>query len=357
MTNTYAETGLSTASAPLFSIDRSSINEVSVSGIISVVEGSGSHQTQSLLAHGDVSYRLWSRSLLKPWQLLSHLDELTINYSWLKPEHFALMMASHSCESVHLKLLEEIEALGGISRNRLGCPATYPISHEMKVQLKERGQEPQSIYHNCSGKHFGYLLALKAQGMEEINYLERDGQHFQPLKSILSSVNSRDEDSFDVTCDGCQLPNYALTPMEMARMYLGLVCGESTQHPLTAKLGYLSEIMRQHPRIVSGSERLDFRLMSAGLTETNVPVIAKEGADGLIGIGIGACSQYKNGLGILVKLASGTDSRHTESIARELLRQLGLLKEKPASRLVGPPVRTEHLKTNFHFQLALAKAR
>jgi L-asparaginase II len=276
------------------------------------------------------------------------------NYSWLRPEHFALMMASHSCEQAHLTLLEEIEALGGISRDRLGCPATYPISHEMKVQLKGRGAEPQSIYHNCSGKHFGYLLALKAQGKEQINYLDRQAEHFHPLKSILSSITGRAEDSFDVTTDGCQLPNYALTPLEMASMYLALVCGHSTAQPRTAKLAYLSQLMREYPKIVSGSERLDGRLMSGRLTDPGVPVIAKEGADGLIGIGIGACGQYKNGLGILIKLASGTDSRHTEAITRELLRQLGLLQEKPAASAVGPAVRTDHLKTNFHFQLALA---
>ncbi len=96
--------------------------------------------------------------------------------------------------------------------------------------------------------------------------------------------------------------------------------------------------------------------MAGALTQEGVPVIAKEGADGLLGIGIGACPQYKNGLGILIRLASGTDSRHTEVIARELLRQLGLLKEKPPRATVGPPVRTDHLKTDFHFQLALAKA-
>ncbi|MFN8554968.1 MAG: asparaginase [Candidatus Obscuribacterales bacterium] len=340
----------------LYTIERSGITEVQVYGIISVVEGTASGDTRSLLSHGDVNYMLWSRSLLKPWQLLSHFKEVVDNYPQLSESHLTLMMSSHSAEAAHLKLLDEIMKIGGVSDHLLRCPATYPLANEMRIALKVEGKPPSSLYHNCSGKHFGYLLALKATGKDLESYADPTGEHFQPLKELLSDMTHRPLDDFNfATTDGCQLPNFALTPKEMAAAYLKLACGYDSSNQRVLQLSELGELMRGHPQVIGGVERFDSRLMSGLFANVDeVPLVAKEGADGLLGIGIAPNKKYPHGLGILVKLSSGNETRHMQALVKELFRQLDLLKHKRDKAHIGPPVRKDHIKSNFDFEISVS---
>lgn len=322
---------------PLYTIERSGITEVSVYGIVSVVEGTASRDVRQLLEFGDVNYMLWSRSLLKPWQLLSHFQELIDHYPALTDEHLTLMLSSHSAEAPHLKLLNEILAIGAVSDHFLKCPATFPLSNEMRIALKEQGEIPRSTYHNCSGKHSGYLLSMKTEGLDLDDYLNPEGAQFVVLKELLCNLTGRSVQTFGATTDGCQLPNYGLTPYEMAKFYQGLACGIETSDKRTAQLKTLADLMRDHPFIVGGSDRFDSRLMNGKYTNLDeVPLVAKEGADGLLGIGIGRCRRFENGLGILIKLSSGNDTKHMETIVQEVLRQLGLLVPKPEKPVQVP---------------------
>lgn len=343
---------------PLYTIERSGITEVQVYGIISVVEGTASGDTRSLLTYGDVNYMLWSRSLLKPWQLLSHFKEVVDNYPQLNESHLTLMMSSHSAEAAHLKLLDEIMSIGAVSDDLLRCPATYPLANEMRIALKLEGKPPSSLYHNCSGKHFGYLLALKAAGHDLLSYTNPDAAHFLPLRELLSDLTHRPISDFEfATTDGCQLPNFALTSREMATAYLRLACGYSSSNTRAAQLPELGELMRAHPQVVGGVERFDSRLMSGLFANVDeVPLVAKEGADGLLGIGIAPNKKYPHGLGILVKLSSGNDTRHMQALVKELFRQLDLLKHKRDKAHIGPPVRKDHIKSNFNFEISVSSA-
>lgn len=343
---------------PLYTIERSGITEVEVHGIISVVEGTAGGDIRTLLSYGDVNYMLWSRSLLKPWQLLSHFKEVVDNYSQLNESHLTLMMSSHSAEAVHLKLLGEIMKIGNVSDHLLRCPATYPLANEMRIALKSEGKPPSSLYHNCSGKHFGYLLALKATGHELESYAEPGGEHFQPLKELLADLTCRPIEDFDfATTDGCQLPNYCLSPREMASAYLRLACGYKSSNQRAVQLTELGELMRAHPQVIGGVERFDSRLMSGLFANVEeVPLVAKEGADGLLGIGIAPNKKYPHGLGILVKLSSGNDTRHMQALVKELFKQLDLLKHKRDKAHVGPPVRKDHIKSNFNFEVTVSSA-
>ena len=74
--------------------------------------------------------------------------------------------------------------------------------------------------------------------------------------------------------------------------------------------------------------------------------IAKEGADGLLGVSI-VSNKFPNGLGICIKLSSGFDNKHMELILREILQQLELA---PPKKKEAQDVRVDHIKTHFHFQ-------
>ncbi|MDP3508202.1 MAG: asparaginase [Candidatus Melainabacteria bacterium] len=351
---------------PLFTIERSGRKEVTVYGIICLVTGiESSSKVQSiatvkpLVQLGDINYQVWSRSVLKPWQLLQHLPILKRHFPQLKSEHLALFMASHSAEPRHLELLEEIVAITGANEADLKCPPAAPMSSETKSLIGVGEEKARRRFHNCSGKHIGYLSAIKASGGDPEKYLQADQPQHVRLRKVLSALIKRSEESLLSTTDGCQLPNYALSVFEMAYLYQSLlsktaVAFDDSQIEECAEYYHeLGQLILAHPRAISGEGRVDFRLITQDLFGAcEVPIVAKEGADGLLGVGIGSCEKYPHGLGLCIKLSSGFDNRHMELILREVLKKLKLIGPRPEKRRTPREIKIDHIKTYFHFDVS-----
>jgi L-asparaginase II len=337
---------------PLFTIERSGKPEVSVYGIISVLDGLG----KPILALGDVNYELWSRSCLKPWQLLGHYLQLKDAYPGLSDAHFALMESSHNGEPFHLEHLREIMAIGQVGEELLKCPACHSWHALSRAEQKRKGEPESSLLNGCSGKHFGLIMAMKARGQDVSDYINPYGEQFLPLKQMLACLLGRASLEFATTVDGCRLPNYALSVKELSWLYSNLVNGVSKKvfedanpelRPALAKLAELGELMRRFPALVGGTDRLDSRLIQGALTDDpSLEIVAKEGADGLLCVGVGASKAYPAGLGIAIKISSGYEVHHLESIAKNVLEQLGL---RSSAARIDPANR--HIATKFHFQL------
>lgn len=337
---------------PLFTIERSGRYEVTVSGIVSVLDGRG----QTLLAVGDVDYQLWSRSCLKPWQLLGHYRFLKEAYPALKPQHLALMESSHNGERIHLDCLKEIMEIGGVDDSLLQCPAGLSMAPDTRSEEKKRGEKPRSLYNGCSGKHFGFLMAIKAAGGDMSDYLNPLADHFLPLRNVLAFLLGRSSNEFATTIDGCRLPNYALSAREIASLYCGLLRSDSAGgienappavRPLLDGLPEVGALMVRYPELIGGTDRLDTKLIKRELTDDqDVSLVAKEGAEGLLAVGLSASKAYPHGLGILIKVASGYEVRHFQIIIKALLEQLGL-RTAPAEI----DERNKHIKTEFHFRI------
>ncbi|HEY9773342.1 MAG TPA: asparaginase [Planktothrix sp.] len=348
---------------PIYSVERSGVPELTIAGLVCVVEGDGESSAYPRLTLGDMSMRLWPRSLLKPWQLLSHLPELYRSYPALEPEHVALMMASHSAEPKHLELLHQIMEIGQAREEWLKCPPALPQHANTRARMKLEGVEPRRLYHNCSGKHFGYLMAIKAAGGDVDSYLNFAGEQHLPLKEMLGYLLGR-QDELPVTTDGCQLPNYGLTVLEMATLYQGLA-NRTNSHPgkdeISERLALypqLRSLMAAYPQVIGGSERLDSTIMSGDWHLNGNPMlIAKEGADGLLAIGVGACEKYPHGLGILIKVSTGFEKAQMALIAKEIFAQLGLCQHP--STTPAHPLGTggDHIRINFHFSVEPGKTK
>lgn len=360
---------------PLYTIERGEKTEVTVYGIISVVVRKAltnkeqehaslgepfalplEDRYQKLVGVGDDNFTLWTRSLLKPWQLLSHIEILKAAYPALKEEHYALFMASHSGEPMHIEALEEIIKITSIEESMLACPPATPVSSESKALMKERAEKPRRRYHNCSGKHAGYLAALKAVDQEAYgNYIKSNHQHHNDLINILSTFTGRSKESFVATTDGCQLPNYALSTFEIACIYESLFGFRRYKESLPSQWqawGELGSIMNHYPRHLSGLGRVDYKVMTGELFPGQTfTAAAKEGADGLLGVSI-VSDQYPNGLAICIKLSSGFENKHMEILLKELLRQLHLLPPKGETKTdAAGGIKVDHIKTHFHFQV------
>lgn len=295
--------------APVLNIRRGSLAEVTVYGIVTALIP----EKDILLSVGESDNRLWSRSLLKPWQLLVNLPRIKTRYPALSGRHWAVMAGSHQGDPAQLQVLEELDALAGEAA--LQCPACYPMGAQNARQLQDQGCPPSVLYHPCSGKHLAHRLAWP----DEPDYLDTAHPAYAELRHILSQWLRRQSVSFEGGIDSCGMPNMALSAEEMACLYAWLA--GSTDEPAPE----IREAMQAFPELVGGEGRLDTRLMRGELTDApDLSIVAKEGADGLLGIGVAPCEKYPDGLGMLVKLAEGYNPAHLEAIAVQLLYHLGL---------------------------------
>ena len=103
------------------------------------------------------------------------------------------------------------------------------------------------------------------------------------------------------------------------------------------------DAMVQHPDLIGGFNRLDSTIIKAG----NGQVIAKEGADGLLGLGI-IHPDYPNGLGVVIKIAHGWNAQATWYVARAVLGVLDMiflqaLRVAPSEGLVSGIVPEQYL--------------
>ncbi len=303
--------------------------EITVHGLLAVWTGDNKPIEASV---GDVQQPIWARSLLKPVQLLCQLPFIQEKFPRLKAHHYAVMMASHNGDGAQVGVLEEILDIALINENFLDCPTTYPLSQHHTYEMKRRGQGDRPIYHPCSGKHLGMLLGLQAKGKPATHYLNPESTEYQTLRELLVWLCG--DFPKDYTVDGCGMPNFALSATQMARLYAQLAmdlpeskqatCPEAFKE-IIAFWPKIREYMIAEPLMVGGAGRLDTRLMEGRLTRyKDLGIIAKEGADGLLTVGIEPTEQYPDGVGIYLKLASGYDAHYLELIITEVLGRLGL---------------------------------
>jgi arylformamidase len=116
--------------------------------------------------------------------------------------------------------------------------------------------------------------------------------------------------------DGCQLPTPVLSSLELARIYRHLAVADSGSAEARIR-----QAMQAEPAWIGAEDRVDTRLMQ----QNPGRLIAKEGADGLLAIGISPTPADPGGFGLLIKLASGHQPAWAALAAAPFLEALGLL--------------------------------
>lgn len=319
--------------SPLMEVRRSGRLELQIFGIMVVDSGTDPRGDEKSFSLGDADFAIWSRSVLKPWQLLEHMQILKEAYPDLTDEMFALFMASHSAEDVHLELIDKILQITGVDESHLQCPQALPQHHN---RAAEKNLDRARRFHNCSGKHLGYLAAMKALGEDDSHYLDRTNAHQIALVDLMSRLTHRPRQTFEATIDGCQLPNLALSVREIARLYRTLVMPDAydSDSDSDANARLLAPLMYTYPRIISGLYRTDYKIMTDEILgkryakTCNYKVIAKEGADGILAGAATPCERYPQGLSFCIKLSAGFDKKFMELLYRQIMLDAGLIVEK-----------------------------
>src|SRR5258706_9899302 len=145
------------APAPLVEVTRGTIVESRHRGHVAAVDGDG--QVAAYLGHPDTVTYL--RSSAKPFQAIPLVASGAADRFRLTEKEIAIACASHNGEPIHTAAVLSILNKIGLQPDDLKCGTHEPFSAAETRKLRARGEEPNVLHNNCSGKHAGMLaLAL-----------------------------------------------------------------------------------------------------------------------------------------------------------------------------------------------------
>lgn len=259
-----------------------------------------------LFEYGDPDRPIFYRSAIKPLQALVALRHGVP----LSPEEVAVTCSSHDGFPIHIALVHKILRDAELSEHALQTPPDWPLGKAADVAVRTAGgTEPRSIWHNCSGKHAGWLAACRQIGWDPSKYLEPD----HPLqREVLDIV--RDATKVDPTptgIDGCGAPTLRGSVRGLATAF-ARISSEPDFAPTAVPV-------HRFPSLVASNDRGDGKLAAWW----DGPL--KAGAQGLLGAG-------RHGIGIAVRSESGS-SEVAVVAAVAVMTHLGLLSDAAIAAL------------------------
>jgi L-asparaginase II len=245
---------------------------------------------------GDPEVVSFVRSAAKP------LQALPLAPYGLPQEELAIACASHDALPEQLVAVRALLERAGASTEDLECGA----EHGSKLR------------HNCSGKHAGFLFLARERGWPAEGYRLADHPVQEGVRSLVAEVVGRD---LEAAVDGCGVPTFALSLVEMARVFAGLVRGEPEGADAVVRA------MTAHPQLIGGPKAVDTLVMRA------LPgSVAKRGAEGVLCVGL------PDGAGVALKVDDGAN--RAAYAAAGLVLGIAELQERPVHNSRGETVGT-----------------
>ena len=285
---------------PLVDYRRNGVSETTIHGAVAWAHGG------EIVHSFGGNVLCYGRSMMKPFLMKIFADELGGVLNW---DQKAISVASHNGDTEHVAAAQSIleESEYGLMQTPLDVPL---------IQFGRQVRRPRRWYHTCSGEHAAILRGCKLKGWDRVGYTLPSHPMFDEYIEVLRKYLGEDWNPIKVARDGCGLPTVSNTVGELAQLLSGLAMDQNED--------WIWEAMVKKPDLVGGFNRLDSTVIKAGKGK----VIAKEGADGLLGMAI-SHPDYSKGLGVAIKIAHGWNSQATWYIARSVLGVLGFELRNP----------------------------
>ena len=229
---------------------------------------------------GDVDRPFYIRSSAKPFQATASQEA----GADLTPLEMALSCASHRGFPVHVAVVSSMLGVAGLDESALQCPPSWPLASEAsRLVVRQGGSEPRRVWHNCSGKHAGFLRACVAAGWPTGSYLSPDHPLQRRVVALVSEMGEYQVEPVGV--DGCGAPVLRTTVRAMALMFAKLATESRLEHARAA--------MHRYPAMIAANGEGDTEIAIA------LDGVAKGGAAGCVGVGL------RDRLGLAVKSWDG----------------------------------------------------
>jgi L-asparaginase II len=170
-----------------------------------------------LFTSGDPDTPLFYRSAIKPFQALAAAR----TGLGLPDEHLAVTCASHGGFPVHLGIVDTILTDHGLTTDDLGCPQDWPLAPRARdLQIELGNARKERRFHNCSGKHAGWLAACTLAGWDTSTYLDPDHPLQRAIVDVLRDVTGMNPMPLGV--DGCGAPTLRGSTRGLATAFVRL---------------------------------------------------------------------------------------------------------------------------------------
>lgn len=248
----------------------------------------------------------YGRSMMKPFYIKVFTDELRDTTDMRQK---AISVSSHNGSAEHVEVAQSLlsESEWGLMQTPLDLPL---------VQFGRQVRRPRRWFNNSSGQHAALLKGARLKGWNRAGYTLPSHPIFTEFMKVVRRYLGEGFTPLRIARDGDGMPTVSMTVKELAKCYAGLA-----QH---RGEDWIWEAMVTHPDLVGGFNRLDTTVMKS----CDGQVIAKEGADGLLGLGI-VHKDYPEGLGVVIKIAHGWNPQATWYVARGILGSLGFTLRNP----------------------------
>ncbi len=285
---------------PLVDYRRNGVSETTIHGAVAWASGN------EIIHSFGGNVLCYGRSMMKPFMMRVFTGILEEKLDW---KQRAIAVSSHNGDAIHVETAQSL-----LAEDKWGCMQT-PLDVPL-IQFGRQVRRPRRWFHTCSGEHAAILKGCELKGWPLAGYLLPHhpffGAYLQKVRRFLGD----DWSPIRLARDGCGLPTMSNTVGELARLFAGLAA--------TRDEDWIWEAMQRHPDLIGGFNRLD----STVLKSCEGAVLAKEGADGLLGLAI-VHPDYPDGLGVVIKIAHGWNSQATWYIARSILGTLGFELRNP----------------------------
>jgi L-asparaginase len=293
-------TGRDVAWEPLVDYRRHGVSETTIHGAVAWAHGRRVIHSFG----GDVL--CYGRSMMKPLMMKVFAPALTPLLDW--PQR-AIAVSSHNGDTEHVAAAQSIlpESEWGLVQTPLDVPL---------VQFGRQVRRPRRWFHTCSGEHAAIVRGCRALGWSRAGYTLPSHPFCQGYLEVLRRALGPTWSPLRIARDGCGLPTVSNTVSELAACMAWLAAARAED--------WIWEAMVRHPDLIGGFNRLDSTILKC----CEGRVLAKEGADGLLGLAV-AHPDYPDGLGVVIKIAHGWNPRATWYIARAVLGVLGFELRNP----------------------------
>ena len=290
-------------------------------GVVCVADTSGTYRH----AWGDPGWAAPPRSSLKPFQAVALVESGAADALGLTDEHIALACASHWAEPFQVALIGDWLGRLGLTEEALVCGPALPRGVADQGTAWAHGG-PRRIFHNCSGKHCGFLSVAKHMGAG-LDYANPAHPAQKLYRDILSELTGLDADALPYAGDGCGLPAVALPIGAMAKAAARFAVGQAVTAERRAAMRRVMNAMIAYPDHLAGKDSPTARL----IRYCDGNVVVKGGAEGyLVGF------VRDRGLGIVVKVADGDSSGRAKlGVMARILGRVHALATDDAELLVA----------------------
>ncbi|TCP29551.1 asparaginase [Scopulibacillus darangshiensis] len=271
---------------------------------------------------GDIQHPAFYRSAMKPLQAIPVFKTDVAQKYGLTSEESALFIASHRGESYHRRALQSLLDKLKLSESSLICHESYPLNDQPKADCLWNHYPKRKLFHNCAGKHLGFLACAKENGWDVGTYYDTDHPLQQEILETVSNLSETPKQEVGIGSDGCGAPIFAVPLYNMALSYLKFVCPEMIENEdVRQAVVKIGRVMNANPKIIASHQFVCTEL----LQDPNI--IAKGGAQGVY-----CFSLRKEKMSFALKVLSGSELVWPVLIA-DILEKIGYENKETIERL------------------------